>query len=254
MELKIKEYQSPSEILFNYEEIKAEIEEKAETYKSTVYSPDQMKTAKADRASLNKFKKALNDARIAKEKEYMKPFDDFKTKINNLIAIIDEPIKAIDVQIKQVQNKEKAEKLDKIQMLWDNSNTYDWLEVGRVLNPKWLNASTSISSIQEDIEAILVRVGHDLELLQSLSQFSHEAIQEYKRTLDIAAVNSYLKKLSEDTEPEPKEEPKEEPKRPAKEEARQWVSFSAHLSIAEALALKDFFNSKNIEFKPIKEA
>ena len=31
----------------------------------------------------------------------------------------------------------------------------------------------------------------------------------------------------------------------------QWISFKAYLSSADALALKEFFNSRNIEFKAI---
>ena len=32
---------------------------------------------------------------------------------------------------------------------------------------------------------------------------------------------------------------------------KQWISFSALLSTEDALALKDFFNSRNIEFKAV---
>ena len=33
--------------------------------------------------------------------------------------------------------------------------------------------------------------------------------------------------------------------------AKQWISFSALLSTEDALALKDFFNSRQIEFKAV---
>ena len=32
---------------------------------------------------------------------------------------------------------------------------------------------------------------------------------------------------------------------------KQWISFQAYLSTEDALALKDFFNSRNIEFKAV---
>lgn len=57
MELKIKDYQLPSAILFNFEELKAEITERARVYETLVYTDDKIKEAKADKANLNKLKK-----------------------------------------------------------------------------------------------------------------------------------------------------------------------------------------------------
>ena len=68
MELKMNEYQLPEQILFNYEELKAELTEKVQHYETLVYTDDQIKEAKADRAALNKLKKALSDERIRREK------------------------------------------------------------------------------------------------------------------------------------------------------------------------------------------
>ena len=61
MNLKIEEYQLPAEIQFNFDEIKLEISEKLKKFENLVYTDDQVKDAKSDRASLNKLKKALQD-------------------------------------------------------------------------------------------------------------------------------------------------------------------------------------------------
>ena len=82
MELKVAEVQLPEAILFNYDELKKELTEKVKTYETMAYTDDQIKDAKADRANLNKLKKALNDERIRREKEYMQPFNEFKAKQN----------------------------------------------------------------------------------------------------------------------------------------------------------------------------
>lgn len=71
MELKMHEYQLPEKILFNYEELKRELTEKVSHYETLVYTDDQIKEAKADKAALNKLKKALNDERIRREREYI---------------------------------------------------------------------------------------------------------------------------------------------------------------------------------------
>ena len=58
MELKIYEHNPQEEIKWNNEELKAEIAEKVKDYKNLVYTDNQIKDAKADRARLNKLVKA----------------------------------------------------------------------------------------------------------------------------------------------------------------------------------------------------
>ena len=67
MELKVNEVQIPDAISFNYDELKQELAEKVSMYETMVYTEEQIKEAKADKASLNKLKKALNDERIKRE-------------------------------------------------------------------------------------------------------------------------------------------------------------------------------------------
>ena len=64
-----------------------------------MYTDDQIKNAKSDRADLNKLKKALNDERIRCEKEYMQPFNIFKAQIDGIIKIIDKPVELIVKQL-----------------------------------------------------------------------------------------------------------------------------------------------------------
>lgn len=105
MELKVNEVSIPEQITFNYDELKRDLIDKVSTYETLVYTDDQIKQAKADKANLNKLKKALNDERIRREKEYMKPFNDFKSKINEIICIIDKPVAVIDRQVKEYEDK-----------------------------------------------------------------------------------------------------------------------------------------------------
>ena len=101
MEIRINDLSLPEKIIFNYEELKEGISAKVAHYKNLVYTDDQIKEAKEDRANLNKLKKALNDERIRLEKEYMIPFNTFKAQLNEIIKIIDEPVTMIDSQVKE---------------------------------------------------------------------------------------------------------------------------------------------------------
>ncbi|MCM1007773.1 MAG: DUF1351 domain-containing protein [Ruminococcus flavefaciens] len=65
--LKSTEISIPQEIE-NLEQLKAEIAPKMEQYRSLVVTEESVRSAKADRAKLNKLKKAVEDQRISIKK------------------------------------------------------------------------------------------------------------------------------------------------------------------------------------------
>ena len=295
MELRVNEVQLPEVISFNYEELKAEITAVADKYANCIYNEDGIKGAKADRADLNRVKKALNDDRIRREKEYLRPFNDFKDKINELISIIDKPVKLIDTQIKNYEEQQKQNKKQSIIEYFDTLAKPEWLDFNRIFNEKWLNASAKMSTIQDEINTKLEQIQNDLNTLSKLPEFAFEATEEYKRTLDVNRAISEGSRLAEiakrKAEHEAMLKAQSEARAKAAEEARQraeaerqaqaqreaeqvaemqavqaqpeqaeetqpevkkqWVNFSAFLSTDDAIALKQFFNSRNIEFKKI---
>lgn len=289
MELRVNEVQLPKVISFNYEELKAEITAVADKYANCIYNEDSIKGAKADRADLNRVKKALNDDRIRREKEYLRPFNDFKDKINELISIIDKPVKLIDTQIKSYEEQQKLNKKQSIIEYFDTLAKPEWLNFDRIFNEKWLNASVKISAIQDEINAKLEQIQNDLNTLSKLPEFAFEATEEYKRTLDVnraisegsrlaeiakrkAEHEAMLKAQAEARAKAAEAERQAQAQREAEqvvqmqevqaaqeqtaegtqpEAKKQWVNFSAFLSTDDAIALKQFFNSRNIEFKKI---
>lgn len=189
MELKVKEVSIPKNITFNYEELKQELTDKVSMYESLVYTDENIKEAKADRANLNKLKKALNDERIRREKEYMQPFNDFKSKINEIISIIDKPVQLIDKQIKTYDEKLKADKENEIMEYWksevDADHIPDGMTIDVIFDTKWLNASVSMKSVKETINTAVDKFKTDMETLSNLPEFGFEAQQVYINTLDI---------------------------------------------------------------------
>lgn len=164
MELKVNEYQLPEQILFNYEELKAELTEKVQHYETLVYTDDQIKEAKADRATLNKLKKALSDERIRREREYMQPFNEFKSRINEIISIIDKPVAVIDKQIKEYEDTKKQEKLEEIKKLWSEMEAPDGMTLDKVFNDRMLNSSFNWSRKQMESHAVKYSPGYKRDL------------------------------------------------------------------------------------------
>ena len=154
MEIRINELSLPEKIIFNYEELKEGISAKVAHYKNLVYTDDQIKEAKEDRANLNKLKKALNDERIRLEKEYMIPFNTFKAQLNEIIKIIDEPVTMIDSQVKEYQENKKEEKRKEIVSYFDSvkEKLPDEIGLESIFNTKWLNESVSMKSVKKDID------------------------------------------------------------------------------------------------------
>ena len=197
MELRIKEITTPQKIEFNYEELKQEIAEKVEKYTNLVYTDQDIKLAKSDKANLNKVKKALNDERIRREKEYMKPFNEFKAQINEIISIIDKPIAIIDKQVKEAEEQKKQEKAIAIEQLFEKMEKPEWLNLGAIYNSKWLNSTFSMKSVAGEIESKIEQINNDLVTLSNLPEFGFEAAEVYKSTLDINRAVNEGKRLAE---------------------------------------------------------
>jgi hypothetical protein len=265
MELKISELQLPEKIVFNYAELKAEVSERIKKYETLVYTDADIKDAKADRADLNKLKKALNDERIRLEKEYLQPFNNFKTEINEIIGIIDVPVGLIDKQIKEVEKRKKEDKKAAVKELYEKIQHPAWLEFELLFREDWLKSSYSLSHIEKQVlpDHIAVHI-KNAETLVALPEFGFEAMEVYKKSLDMAEALNKAKEMSEiakkKAEQMPTEQrvlPKPQPTEEASEEtvvkeASGWVSFSALLTVSQAKELKEFFNSRNIKFRPMK--
>lgn len=255
MKLAVKEVVFPKLDVSNFEELKAEITEKATLYKNMVYTEATIKEAKADRASLNKFVAALEDKRKEIKKQCLEPYEAFEKQIKELVAIINEPVKLIDGQVKEYEQKKKEEKMEQLTEFWNASEPPEWLEFGKIFDQRWLNASYSLSKATFDIGEILTKIYTDIKTLEDLPEFSFEAIECYKETLDLNTAISRGKALADIQKRKMEAEEAEAQKKPKKEKLweteKQWVKFAALLSTEDAQALKQFCEDRKIEIKAI---
>jgi len=281
MELKVTPYEQPAIIDFNFDELKQELTERVHVYKTAVYDDNQIKQAKADRADLNRLKKALNDERIRREKDYLKPFNEFKDKINEIIKIIDEPVAVIDQQIKEYEDRLKEEKRIAIEEFFINeikenlaTMPPEWLKFDRIFDNRWLNASVSMTGVKKEITDKVTRINEDVQTLQDLPEFGFEAVAVYKDTLDINKALNEARRMSDiqkakaeaeriaaekaaqeeqaKQEPTPEPEPVPFEETPAPKEPKMWVEFRAELTTTQAKELKAFFDERGILFEAVR--
>ena len=284
MELRVEEYQLPEELKFNFEELKTELAEKVKKYELMTYTEEDLKSAKADRANLNKLKKILNDERIRRQKEDMQPFEDFKAKIDEIIRIIDKPVMLIDAQVKNYEEKKKEEKTEKINDLFTSKEFPEWLKISLIFDKSWLNATTSMKQIDDNMTGWKNRIETEQKTIESLPEFAFEAMEIYKTTLDMAKAIAEGQRLAdiqrrkkeaeaaaEKMRAEAEARRREEEARKAAEQAGAdmaegyaagvkshpednggaWIKFEACLTIPQAQALRAFFVRNGIEFRAI---
>ncbi len=273
MELKVNEVVLPAPITFNYEELRTELLQKVSVYESMVYTEDQIKEAKADRAALNRLKKALNDERIRQEKTYMQPFNAFKSQIAELVKIIDKSVSVVDKQVKEFEEQQRAEKLKAIEEYWHSvladNKVPEAVSFKQILDDKWLNASVSMKSIQGAIDGRLEQMAKDLAVIADLPSYAFEAQECYMDTLDLAKAVSEAHRLQEQAEKraaweaaQQKCAEKASPVTQIKPDindpdglenspCRQWIGFQAFLSADEARALGAWLKANGIKYRSI---
>lgn len=276
MELKINEIAIPDQIVWNFEELKTELAEKVQEYEITIYSEDQIKEAKADRAALNKLKKALNDERIRREKEYMKPFAEFKAQVAEVISIIDKPVFLIDQQIKTYEERRRQEKEEEIRGFLKSYQIPYGIDPKRIFDVSWLNASISMRNIKLEIQDLINNIMADIKTLEELPADKDLAISAYVESLNLRAAlqkvkdeqdrRAKLEKIRQELEAakakyEKQEAPKQEPQaeKPAEKQPDptatvngRWIEFKAFLTAKQAAELKEFFTSRGILYGPVE--
>lgn len=203
MELKIispAEGEFPQVISFNNEEIKKELTESLKKYEGLVYTEDNIKAAKVDRATLNKFKEAVEKKRKEVKKQCLKPYDDFEAKVKEITALVDKPILAIDKQVKTFEERQKEEKLANIESFY-NENIGDLAELlplARIFNPKWLNATVTLKSAETEISEMVSKVKSDLDVISGLnSEFELQIKDAYLVSQNLSAALQEKTRLEE---------------------------------------------------------
>ena len=242
----------PSEIGFNFDELKADIAERVEHYNHLVVTEDTIKEAKDDRAKLNNLKKTIDRARINTKKVYMAPLNEFERKIKEVTALIDDPIKAIDTQLDVYEQKRREEKAAEIMAAYDKcipDDLKDIIPLNRIQDAKWMNKTTTMKKVVEDLESWNARVNADLLALDAIEdQYKPAVKQKYIETLDVTRAIAYrdqLKAAEEAFRAREEERKAREEQRFAEEEKRRQT--------AENKAQEAQNNVEYVNVQPVEE-
>jgi protein-tyrosine phosphatase len=246
MELVIYNPQIPEMIKFNNEELIKELTEKLGHYNNLTYTDNEIKTAKADRATLNKFKLAIDTRRKEIKVQCMKPYEDFEGKVKQIIQMIDKPILAIDTQVKTYEERVKSEKRSEIIAFFNESigELAELVPIEKVWIEKWLNVAETMNAIKNDITLVLSKVRNDLECISGLqSEFELQITETYLTGLNLTQALT-AKKVLED------QKAKREAYNKSQEEAREHARIKAEeRAIEDAERVKKVSLARELERK-----
>lgn len=126
-----------------------------EFWQPVVFTADQVDKAKDVRASVNKLVKKVADLRKEKVAEYKKPIDDFESTAKATEKILKETAdllgQKIDVFVKLEQDRKQAEINNLIEVILSDE-LYKEIKFEEIVqNPKWLNKTYTMTTIEADI-------------------------------------------------------------------------------------------------------
>lgn len=173
------------EIKWNNEELKAAIADKMKEYKGLVFTEETISEGKKDRANLNKLRGAIDDERKRVKKLCMEPCNRFEKEVKEVLALVDEQISAIDIQIKEVEQIKREEKRKAVQELFESIGFQKFVTLEMIWDEKWLNASVALSKVENQMKETMYRIGEEVGTISRLPEFSFEAMEVYKKTLDL---------------------------------------------------------------------
>lgn len=262
-----RNFELPAEIS-NLEELRQWLIPKLEFYKSLVVTEDGIKSAKAEKASLNKLKKVIDDKRKDIKKAYLEPYQIIEEECRKLIEMIDEPIKAIDSQIKAFDDMELQAKQSKLENHFNAENTLDFIAFDDVVNPKWRNRTEKTENLKSDMSEKIFKIKSDFDYLKNMyldSGLWTAILRKFQETKSRELTISYAVELERserrlNTHKTSSGEidiiTPETNQTPVKSDSdRRMISgmFKVTCTKSQLIALRNFMKEKSIEFEVVKE-
>jgi hypothetical protein len=183
----------------NVKQIKALVEASLPNYDISNYNESNIDLAKKDKAMLNKASKALNAKRLEFEKEFMKPFSEFKEIVSDTVKLIAECSLKIDVVVKQSEQKYKDDKKSTIQKLYDGKG-FTLVPFSKIFDEKWLNKTTKEKDINLDIDSRIAKIKDDIITLEAIGEDVDLLKSLYLDTLNINSTIQYANTLKANRE------------------------------------------------------
>ena len=173
----------------NMAEIKEYALEMRRYYENLVFNEEQVKEAKDERANVNKVYKKVADYRKSTVDKFNKPLEEFVKTAKETESILKEASNCIDVQVKKYEEEEKQKKKDECEELFNNlvGDLSELITFEKVFDNRWLNKTTKMTEVEQDIKNIIEKVNTGLQAIKELnSEFETELINTFLQDYDLS--------------------------------------------------------------------
>lgn len=199
MEIKyLPELVEPKAVEFNFDEIKAELTSQLEKYNNLVITEETIQEAKKTKANLNHFKTIVDEERKRVKRIYEEPYRAIEPKFKELYSLIDEPVMAIDKQIKYFVEIELNKKQAQIFEIYKKhiGNLEAIVPLERIYQSQWNNKTFTLKKIESSIIEIVNGINTDLNVIKDFnSEFETELRTTYLDNFSFSDVILKKRKL-----------------------------------------------------------
>ncbi len=259
----------PKMLAWNNTELLAKVEETLKQYDGVKYDDSSINLAKKDRAQLNAFCKVLNDERVKIGKIYSSPYDKFKSEVDEVISRVKVVSERIATQVQAYELKKQEEKQNAIIEYYKEvvGEFSGCIPYERVHQAKWLNVTTSMKSIKEEINAVLENARNAVIAIEALKSEDESTLKAfYFRTLNLSAALMENERLKQERAKIAELKAKQQAQSIAQAEVKpavaktvekktnlQIVKFQVEGTVAQFKSLQQFLRENNIKYSAIKE-
>ncbi len=167
-----------------------------EKYMGLVVTEEAVADAKKDMAELNKAKKSIDDARKEAVRRVSEPIRAFEAQIREVCAIFDTAYQGLSRQVKAFEDAQREAKRKDVAGLIIEANMNAFGEPALLdipMQDKWLNKTTSLKSIREDIAAIIERHMEEEQRRKALEQAQQERAAAIEAAVEAASARHGVK-------------------------------------------------------------
>ena len=267
-----------------YEAFAQEIDARLDFYRGHTVTAENLKLSKEHLADLRRIAREINDERITIGKQWNKPYQDFKDKVDTLVQMIDEVVGNIDGQVKEIEQAAIDEKIEDAKAFFEECKAanpnLDWLTFDQhYTNPKIKNKTYPLFKVQDDIRRLFAKVRKGIESIKAINDedFEFEMIDKFKESLDLAEAIQHGQKCREEKERKEKYEAERAAKKQKQAEIAQEqktvqapetaqqaendvsddikvfaLSFRVTGTKQQLIALSDYMKQQGLKFEPIE--
>lgn len=182
----------PAEIQANFDELDAKVDSMIAGYTDALYdltSQENIKQAKRDRTYLNGIVKEIDDRRKAVKRDYMRPYNEFEARANEITKKVKDASNNIKNQLDEAEETRKEELLGQLRQHYEDfaGVLAQIVSYDRIHDPKWLNKTFGLIKAQNAIEDKTAKIASDWETLKAQKNMSHYEVAErvFFETLDL---------------------------------------------------------------------